>query len=103
MITYISPTEQAQTAALTDAHYEIRAFGLRMDNDGDTIARLRGQLGVCADLMGTAAATLVTIEPESAAESEAMDALLSQLKAATLAIWSDGVVDGDADAAGLLQ
>ncbi len=88
-ITHITPTEQAQGAALTDAHYELCAYSLRMDNDEATMARLRGRLEVCTDIMSSAAAVLATIEPESAAESEALDALLEQIKTACLAIWTD--------------
>jgi hypothetical protein len=88
-ITHITPTEQAQGAALTDAHYELCAYSLRMDNDEATMARLRGRLAVCTDIMSSAAAVLATIEPESAAESEALDALLEQIKTACLAIWTD--------------
>jgi hypothetical protein len=92
-ITHITPTEQAQGVALTDAHYELCAYSLRMDNDEATMARLRGRLAVCTDIMSSAAAVLATIEPESAAESEALDALLEQIKTACLAIWTDPAPD----------
>lgn len=88
-ITTITHTEQAQAAALTDAHYELCAYSLRMDNDETTIARLRGRLAVCTDIMSSAAAVLGSIEPENAAESEALDTLLDQIKTACLAIWTD--------------
>lgn len=90
MITYISHTEQAQTAALTDAHYEIRAFGLRMDNDGDTIARLQGEASVMTGLLAEAVAVLQTVEPECAAEDEQLTRLRTDIWAVLTAVAKRG-------------
>lgn len=48
------------------------------ESDHDTLARLRGELGVMADLLGQMLDVVLTIDPESTTESENLNALVQQ-------------------------
>ena len=51
----------------------------------DTITRLQGEARVMLDLLSEALGIIDTIEPESATESEYMDAIKTEIKAVLVA------------------